>query len=118
MMADKQVVAPEERNESRIYLIRGQRVMLGMHLAEIHKVSLFALDQAVERNRECFPEGSVFRLTPEEIASLPPQLAVAGETPLYAFTGKGVAMLSDILFEEGTNVDNKKSCAPTCGCHK
>jgi len=117
-MVAKQPVASEEHNKSRIYLVRGQRVMLGMHLAEIHKVDPQVLDQAVARNIECFSEGSVFQLDPEEISGLGLQLTISSQAAPYAFTGKGVAMLSDILFDEGTKNDNKKSCAPTCGCHK
>lgn len=117
-MTNKQPVASEERNESRIYLVRSQRVMLGVHLAEIHKVDPQALNQAVARNIERFPEGSVFQLNSEEIAGLGTQLTISSQAAPYAFTGKGVAMLSDILFDEGTSQDNKKSCAPTCGCHK
>jgi len=117
-MAGKQPVASEERNESQIFLIRGQKVMLSMHLAEMYEVEPRALDQAIERNIERFPEGSMFQLNPDEFAGMELQLAIPGQAVPYAFTGQGVAMLSSILFDECAIHDNQESCAPTCSCRK
>lgn len=117
-MTGKQPAASEERDESNIFSIRGQKVMLGIHLAEIYEVEPQALDQAVTRNIRCFPENSVFQLNHEEIAGLKLQHAISGQAAPYAFTAQGVVMLSSILFDEQTNNGNQEDCAPTCSCRK
>lgn len=90
--------------------------MLGTHLAEMYEVGLEALDQAVERNIEYFPEGSVFRLTLVEIASPEMQGVIQDQTTPYAFTGPGIAMLASILFDENAITNGRDACVPTCGC--
>ncbi len=117
-MTDKQPVASDERNESNIFFIRGQKVMLSMTLAEIYEVEPSVLVQAIERNIECFPEGSVFQLKPEEIAGLNSQHAISCQAAPYAFTGQGVAILSSILFDERAMHENQEACAHTCSCRK
>ncbi len=117
-MTDKQPVASEERNESNIFFIRGQKVMLSMTLAEIYEIEPQVLNQAVERNIECFPEDSVFQLKPDEFADLKSQIAISSQAAPYAFTGPGVAMLSSILFDERAMHDKQEACAPTCSCRK
>lgn len=59
-----------EEIEPRILLIRGQRVMLDSHLAELYGVATKALDRAVKRNQHRFPPDFVFQLTPQEADSL------------------------------------------------
>ena len=49
--------------EQRIFLIRGAKVMLDRDLAEIYGVTTKALNQAVRRNRERFPDDFVMHLT-------------------------------------------------------
>jgi hypothetical protein len=56
----------EETIESRIFLIRGQKVMIDRDLARLYGVATFVLNQAVKRNIERFPEGFMFRLTRSE----------------------------------------------------
>lgn len=114
-MTGKQPVDSEESNKSNVYLIRGRKVMLGMHLAEVYEVEQKVLVQAVEHNIGCFPENSVFQLNREEIDGLESQHAISSETLPYAFTAQGVAMLSSILFDERTN---NNTCTPTCSCRK
>jgi hypothetical protein len=58
--------------ERRIYLIRGQKVMLDADLAELYQVPTKALNQAVKRNLERFPEDFMFQLTSDEAVSAPP----------------------------------------------
>ena len=53
---------PQERIERRIFVIRGQKVMLTMHLSELYGVSTKMLVQAVKRNIERFPEDFMFQL--------------------------------------------------------
>ncbi len=52
--------------QSKIYEIRGQKVMLDRDLAEMYGVETRALNQAVKRNGERFPEDFMFQLTNEE----------------------------------------------------
>jgi len=93
---------PVERIEGRIILLRGQKVMLSTHLAELYEVETRALVQAVKRNIARFPEDFMFPLNPEEFRNLKSQIVISSwggsrrATP-YAFTGQGVAMLSSVL---------------------
>lgn len=114
-MTDQHPAAFDERIESKIFLVRGQQVMLGMHLAEMYEVEPQALDRAVETHIESFPEGSVLRLTPEEITGLEAQVAISDRAAPYAFTGAGMAMLASILLDEHA-VSGDEACAPTCSC--
>jgi hypothetical protein len=87
--------------ENRIYLIRGQKVMLGNHLAELYGVTTGNLSKAVLRNIDRFPDDFMFQLTREELDNLLFQIGRAswgGVRNLpYAFTEQGVAMLSSVL---------------------
>lgn len=64
-----------ERIEQLIYVIRGQRIMLDADLAGVYGVSTKALNQAVKRNAERFPEDFMFRLTANELADLGSQIS-------------------------------------------
>ena len=66
-MAGNKPIVPVVRIESRIYLIRGQKVMLSTHLAELYEVEPRVLVQAVKRNIERFPGDFMFQLTWEEV---------------------------------------------------
>ena len=94
-----------ESIRNKIYEIRGQRVMLDFDLAELYGVETRALNQAVKRNIERFPEDFMFQLTKEECNSIPRfqvETLEAGKghnvkyLP-YAFTEQGVAMLETVL---------------------
>ncbi len=65
-MSKEDSLIPIERIASQIYLIRCQTVMLDADLAALYGVPTKALNQAVTRNRERFPEDFMFRLTTEE----------------------------------------------------
>jgi hypothetical protein len=103
-MADKMLIASVEQIESRMFLIRGQKVMLSMHLAELYEVEPRALVQAVKRNIERFPEDFMFQLNPEESANLKSQIVISSwggiRTAPYAFTEQGVSMLSSVLHSD------------------
>jgi hypothetical protein len=78
--------------------------MLDSYLAELYEVTTKALNQAVRRNRERFPEDFMFQLTPEESKELNRSQIVTGlqkhrdpRFQPYAFTEQGVAMLSSVL---------------------
>ncbi len=92
--------------ERRIYLIRGQKVMIDVDLAELYGVPTYRLNEQVKRNRKRFPEDFMFQLTAEEAESLRSQIAISktgrgGRRTLpYVFTEQGVAMLSSVLNSE------------------
>jgi hypothetical protein len=92
--------------QSKIFAIRGRRVMTDFHLAELYQIETRALKQAVKRNIERFPDDFMFSLTEFESKSLidigvsqnviPPGYNV-GNTVMLVFTEQGIAMLSSIL---------------------
>ena len=59
-------IIPKEIIENSIYLIRGQKVMLDAHLAELYGVTTKRLNEQVKRNPDRFPEDFAFRLTADE----------------------------------------------------
>jgi hypothetical protein len=88
--------------ERRILLIRGHKVMLDAHLADLYGVETKVLKRAVRRNRERFPGDFMFQLTKEEEDILRSQFGTLrwGEHAKYlsyVFTEQGVAMLSSVL---------------------
>jgi len=93
-----------ENIQSKIFQIRGRKVMLDMDLAELYEVHTKVLLQSVKRNLKRFPEDFMFRLTNEEMANLRSQSVTSswgGRRYLpYVFTQEGVAMLSSILNSE------------------
>lgn len=92
---------PAERIENKIYVIRGQKVMLDRDLAELYGVETFNLNKAVKRNGERFPEDFMFQLTKDENDNLKFQFGMSNwggrRTLPYVFTEQGVAMLSSVL---------------------
>lgn len=58
---------PREQIATRIYMVRGERVILDRDLIELYDVPTKALNQAVSRNRERFPEDFMFRLSKEDL---------------------------------------------------
>lgn len=116
---------PAERIERQILLLRGQKVLLDFQLAELYEVETKALNQAVKRNIDRFPEDFMFQLSEEEMKLVLRSQTVAlnsgrsSNSKLksdslrsqfvtlkrgqhlkyapYAFTEQGVAMLSSVL---------------------
>lgn len=94
---------------NRVYIIRGQQVMLDYDLAEIYGYEVKNLNQQVKRNIVRFPEDFMFRLTREEIESMKSQFVIPREnnffegqgggrrTLPYAFTEQGIYMLATVL---------------------
>jgi len=100
----KSVMIPDELLMSKIYFIRGQKVMLDKDLAELYQVETRRLNEQVTRNKLRFPADFMFRLTKKEFENLKSQFATSSwggtrKLPL-AFTAQGVAMLSGILNSE------------------
>jgi len=69
-LAKARSAALVERVERRIFLIRGEEVMLDSDLAEMYGVVTKTLNRAVRRNRERFPSDFMFELRVKEIALL------------------------------------------------
>jgi len=95
--------SPKPENlEALIFLLRGEKVLLSQHLAELYGVSVSALNQAVRRNIERFPDDFMFQLADQEFASLKSQIVTSSRggphrALPYAFAEQGVAMLSSVL---------------------
>ncbi|MEK9180457.1 MAG: ORF6N domain-containing protein [Patescibacteria group bacterium] len=100
------VMVPSERVVSKIFLIRGRKVMVDRDLAELYGVETKVLNQSVARNSRRFPGDFMFRLTKKEMETLRSQFVTSnngrgGRRYLpYAFTEQGVAMLSSVLNSE------------------
>lgn len=101
-------VISEELILTKIYLIRGQKVMLDRDLAELYNVETRVFNQAVKRNINRFPDDFCFQLTIEEEEERSRSQTVilnkgrGSNTKYlpYAFTEQGVAMLSSVLNSE------------------
>ncbi len=98
----KKIIIPEERIINRIVVLRSEKVMLDVHLAELYGVENRSLKQAVRRNMDLFPPDFMFNLTAEEIELvvsqnvIPSKQHLGGAIP-FAFTETGIAMLSSVL---------------------
>lgn len=86
---------------NRVYVIRGQQVMLNYDLAEIYGYEVKRLNEQVKRNIARFPEDFMFQLTKDEDKILKSQIATSswgGKRKLpYAFTEQGIYMLATVL---------------------
>jgi hypothetical protein len=96
-------IAPLERIESRIYLVRGQKVILDSDLAALYGVPTKRLNEQVKRNRDRFPADFMFQLTSNEAEDLRSQIATSSRghggrryRP-YAFTEHGAVMAASVL---------------------
>ncbi len=101
-MNDKnEMMIPEEVIMRKIYLIRGQKVMMDKDLAELYEVETKVLKQAVRRNKDIFPEHFMFELTEDEFSHLRSQIVTSswgGQRYLpFVFTELGVLQLSNVL---------------------
>ncbi len=93
--------------ERKIYLLRGQKVMLDSDLAELYGVATKVLIQAVKRNTKKFPSDFMFQLSEDEEKSLRSQIVTLKtgrgkhrKYLPYVFTEHGIAMLSSVLKSE------------------
>lgn len=85
----------------QIMVVRGQRILLDVHLASLYGVETKQLKRAVRRNAERFPADFMFELTEKELAGLRCQLGTSNRGGVryrpMAFTEQGIAMLSSVL---------------------
>lgn len=94
----------ENNIANRVYMIRGEKVMLDFDLAQLYQVETKVLKQSVKRNINRFPEDFMFILTHEELLNLRSQIVTSSWGGLrympMAFTEQGIAMLSGVLKSE------------------
>ncbi|MEP6792897.1 MAG: ORF6N domain-containing protein [Saprospiraceae bacterium] len=97
----KTIRASTSSISTRIYDLRGQKVMLDFDLAELYGTETKRLKESVRRNPDRFPVDFVFELSMEEFDSLRTQIATSKRGGIryvpFAFTKQGVAMLSSVL---------------------
>lgn len=99
-------MVPDEAIMSKIYFIRGKKVMLDKDLAELYAVETKQLKRAVRRNMERFPEDFMFELTKEELENWRYQFGTSNKermglrVPPFVFTEHGVVMLASVLNSE------------------
>jgi len=96
------LMIPDERILSKIYLIRGQKVMLDRNLAELFSVKAIRLREQVRRNPDKFPEHFMFQLTKTEVEIMVSQNAIPSKKHLggslpFAFSEYGVLQLANVL---------------------
>lgn len=100
-MSSKKLVIPDEVVMNKIYLIKGQKVMIDKDLATLYGVENKQLKRAVRRHEKRFPKDFMFVLSKEELINLRSQIDTSswGGTRYVpmAFTEQGVAMLSSVL---------------------
>ena len=102
-MSERRDIVAVGHIESRIYTVRGLKIMLDADLAEIYGVETGAMNRAVKRNSDRFPESFMFQLTPDEWESLRCQTGISkqgrgGRRYLpCVFTEYGAVMLASVL---------------------
>lgn len=102
-MTSDLAVIPSERIESRILVLRGQRVVIDRDLAALYGVSTKRLNEQVRRNQARFPEDFCFQVTQQEFANLRSQFATSSKVhggqrhaPLV-FTEHGALMAAQVI---------------------
>jgi hypothetical protein len=104
MSENTNILIPDELIFTKIYMIREQKVMLDMDLAELYGVETKQLKRAVRRNIKRFPSDFMFELSQQELGILRRQFGTSNwgglRYPPMAFTEQGIAMLSSVLNSE------------------
>ena len=99
-----QALVEEQKILNKIYVIRGEKIMLDKDLAEMYKVETRVLNQSIKRNINRFPKDFMFQLSEKEFKNLISQNVTSswgGTRKLpFAFSEQGVAMLSSVLNSE------------------
>jgi hypothetical protein len=95
-------VIPDDTIIRKIYMFRGQKVLLDKDLAELYGVETKVLNQAVKRNIERFPSDFMFQINKKEFESLRSQFVTSNQRGgvrylPFVFTEQGVAMLSGVI---------------------
>jgi hypothetical protein len=98
-----QTMLPDDVIVSKIYLIRGKKVMLDRDLASLYNVDTKQLKRAVRRNMDRFPDDFMFELSKEELANWRYQIGTSNNEKMgiriapFAFTEYGLLMLASVL---------------------
>lgn len=101
-MKQKEAIVPLENIQSRILLIRGEKVMIDADLAKLYGVTTRRLNEQVKRNKDRFPVDFMFQLTADEKEQVVANcdhlqnLKYSPNLP-YAFTEHGAIMLASVL---------------------
>ena len=102
-----EIILPSERIETKIFFVRGKKVILDKNLASLYGVETRTLNQAVQRNIKRFPEDFMFQLNQQESTTLRSQFVILkngrpkrSKYLPYVFTEQGIAMLSSVLKSE------------------
>ena len=101
-----QVMLPDEVVMTKIFIVRGQKVMIDRDLAELYGVETKRLKEAVRRNITRFPEDFMFEMTSQEFLNWRTQFATSNSDKMglryapFCFTEQGVTMLSCVLNSE------------------
>lgn len=99
----KILAIPDESVLSKIYLIRGQKVMIDRDIAELYGVETKALKQAVKRNLDMFPEHFMFEMTESEFTNWRSQFVTSNSDKMglrykpFCFTEHGVLQSANVL---------------------
>jgi hypothetical protein len=97
---------PDEAVISKIFVLRGVKVLIDKDLAQLYQVETKVLNQAVQRNIERFPDDFMFQLSEEEFENWKSQFVTSNSGKMglrkrpFAFTEAGVAMLAGVLHSE------------------
>lgn len=102
MKEENKIMVPNEVITSKIYLIRGEKVMLDRDLSVLFDVKAIRLREQVKRNIEKFPVHFMFQLTNKEVEIMVSQNAIPSKQHLggalpYVFTEHGVLQLANVL---------------------
>src|SRR5688500_5086977 len=101
-MKEEKLLIPDEVLLTKIYYIRGQKVMLDRDLAVLYQTETKKLKQAVRRNIHRFPEDFMFEMTKNEFQNWRSQFVTSNSDNMgirhlpYCFTEHGVLMLSSV----------------------
>jgi len=102
-MKEKKSIVPDEIVMTKIYVIRGMKVMMDRDLAELYGVKTKRLKEQVRRNIDRFPKDFMFEMTKQELTDWRSQFATSNSekmgirVPPFVFTEHGVLMLSSVL---------------------
>jgi len=92
-MNHQPILSSTENIERIIFIVRGQKVLVGLHLAKLYGIETRVLMQAVKRNRDRFSADFIFSLTREEILRISDSVtSLKYSKSVYVFTEQGVAM--------------------------
>ena len=108
---------PLERVESRIFWIRGEKVIVDADLAELYGVTTKRLNEQVKRNLNRFPKDFMFQTTQGELDAMRSQIATASKRnvrfPPYVFTEHGALMAANVLNSERAVAASQMSFFPS-----